>query len=130
MLTIYHNPSCRKSRAGLQYLKESGKPFTVVEYLKKPLDVKKLENLLVKLNLRPAEVLRTQEDYYKQHIRGKKFEDHELIRIIVENPRILQRPIVEGAYKAVIGDPAGNIETLGTPPPGPPLQGEGLGERS
>jgi len=124
MLTIYHNPSCRKSRAGLQYLKESGKPFTVVEYLKKPLDEKELEKLLVKLNLRPAEVLRTQEEYYKQHIRGKRFEDHELIKIIMQNPRLLQRPIVEGAYKAVIGDPAVNIATLTTPPQ-PPRGGRG-----
>ncbi len=112
MLTIYHNPSCKKSRAGLQYLKESGHPFTVVEYLKNPLTDRQLEKLLVKLNLKPAEVLRTQEAYYKQHLKGKKFEDHELVKIIVSQPKLLQRPIIEGGYKAVIGDPVGNIGPL------------------
>jgi arsenate reductase (glutaredoxin) len=117
MFTIYHNPSCKKSRAGLQYLKESGMPFKVTEYLKKPLKEPELEKLLVKLNMKPAELLRTQEDYYRQHIRGKKFEDHELVRIIIENPKLLRRPIVEGAYRAVIGDPPDNIASLSTKQP-------------
>ena len=112
MLTIYHNPSCKKSRAGLQYLKESGKPHTVVEYLKNPLTGKELEKLLVKLNKKPADVIRTQEDYYKQNLKGKNFEDHELVEIILQNPKLLQRPIVETTYKAVIGDPLENIESL------------------
>jgi arsenate reductase len=112
MLRIYHNPSCKKSRAGLEYLKASGKSCEVVEYLKKSLTEKELEKLLIKLNLKPAAVLRTQEDYYKQHLKGKNFEDHELIKIIIQNPKLLQRPIVEGNYKAVVGDPVENITVL------------------
>jgi arsenate reductase (glutaredoxin) len=112
MLKIYHNPSCKKSRAGLQVLKESGRDFTVVEYLKNPLTEPELVKLLVKLNCRPADVLRTQEDYYKQSVRGKRFEDHELIKIIIQNPKLLKRPIVEGIYKAVVGDPVENILPL------------------
>ena len=112
MLRIYHNPSCKKSRAGLQYLKESGTSFTVVEYLKNPLTEKEMEKLLVKLNLKPADVLRTQEDYYKHKVKGKSFEDHELIKIIIQNPKLLKRPIVEGIYKAVVGDPVENIVPL------------------
>jgi len=112
MLRIYHNPSCKKSRAGLQYLQESGKTFVVVEYLKNMMTEKEMEKLLVKLNLKPAEVLRMQEDYYKQQLKGKNFEDHELIRIILQNPKLLKRPIVEAKYKAVIGDPVENIIPL------------------
>ncbi len=112
MLKIYHNPSCKKSRAGLQYLKESGKPFTVVEYLKNPMTEKELEKILVKLNLKPSALLRTQEDYYKQHLKGKKFEDHELVKMIVQNPKLMQRPIIESTYKAVFGDPVENIVLL------------------
>jgi arsenate reductase len=112
MLKIYHNPSCKKSRAGLQFLKDSGSQFTVVEYLKNPLTETDLEMLLVKLNFKPADVLRTQEDYYRQSVRGKRFEDHELIKIILQHPKLLKRPIVEGIYKAVVGDPVDNIAPL------------------
>ncbi len=112
MLTIYHNPSCKKSRAGLQFLKESDQDFTVVEYLKKPLTEKELEKLLVKLNRKPVELLRMQEEYYRKNLKGKNFEDHELVKIMVQNPKLIQRPIVEGKYKAVVGDPAEKIEVL------------------
>jgi arsenate reductase (glutaredoxin) len=50
MLTIYHNPQCKKSRAGLKYLQEKGVDIRIVEYLKKPFTGKELEVLLVKLN--------------------------------------------------------------------------------
>ena len=112
MIKIYHNPQCRKSRAGLQYLKDKKIPFEIVEYLKNPLTEKQLETLLAKLNKKPSEIVRTQEDYYKKNLKGKAFNDHEWVRILLQNPRIIQRPIVEKNYKAVIGDPAENIDLL------------------
>ncbi|MDP4281916.1 MAG: ArsC/Spx/MgsR family protein [Bacteroidota bacterium] len=112
MLKIYHNPLCRKSRTGLQYLQLKGVPFEIVEYMKKPLTEAELKKLLVKLNMKPAEVVRTQEDYYKKNLKGGSFLDHEWIKILSENPRLLRRPIVEGQYSAVIGDPVENIDKL------------------
>ena len=112
MIKIYHNPQCKKSRAGLQYLKERQVPFEIVEYLKNPITEKLLEGLLVKLNKKPLEIVRTQEEYYKKNLKGKVFNDHEWIRILIQNPKLIQRPIIEKEYKAVIGDPIENIESL------------------
>jgi arsenate reductase len=112
MLRIYHNPHCKKSRAGLQYLQSKDLEFEIVEYLKKPLTEKELEKLLVKLNKKPVEIIRVQEEYYRKTLRGKKFNDHEWIRIIAENPNLLQRPVVEVKYKAVVGDPVENIDSI------------------
>jgi arsenate reductase len=112
MLRIYHHPQCRKSRAGLKYLQEKGIAFEVVEYFKTPLTDKELEKLLVKMNLKPSDIIRTQEEYYRKNLKGKKFNDHEWIRIIVQNPKLLQRPIIERDYKAIIGDPVSNIDSI------------------
>jgi arsenate reductase len=112
MLRIYHNPQCKKSRAGLQYLQEKNLKFEVIEYLKKPLVEKELEKLLIKLNKKPAEIIRTQEEYFRRNLKGKNFSDHEWIRIISENLKLLQRPIVEADYKAVVGDPVENINSI------------------
>jgi arsenate reductase len=112
MLKFYHNPQCRKSRAGLEYLKSKGVPFDIVEYIKKPLTEKELEKLLVKLNKTPAEVMRTQETFFRKNIKGKAFNRHELIRILSENPKLLKRPVVEKEYSAVIGDPVENIDIV------------------
>ena len=86
--------------------------FEIIEYLKNHLTEKELEKLLVKLNKKPVEILRTQEEYYKKNLKGKTFTDHGWIRIIHENPKLLQRPVVESDYKAVIGDPAENINSI------------------
>jgi len=112
MLRIYHNPQCRKSRAGLQHLQAKKVAFEVVEYLKNRLTEHQVEKLLMKLNMKPHEVIRTQEEYFKKNLKGKNFLDHEWIRIIAENPKLLQRPIIERDYKAVIGDPVENIDIL------------------
>jgi arsenate reductase (glutaredoxin) len=112
MFKIYHNPQCKKSRAGLQFLQSAGVPFEIVEYIKIPLSEVQIEKLLAKLNIRPEELIRKQEEYYKKSLKGKKFHDHEWIKILAQNPRLIQRPVVELGNKAVIGDPVENIEIL------------------
>ena len=77
MFTIYHNPRCSKSRAGLAYLESKEVEFQVVDYIKNPLAKKELKELLMKMNLKPIEIIRTQEDLYKSDLKGKKFTDDE-----------------------------------------------------
>jgi arsenate reductase (glutaredoxin) len=112
MITIYHNPKCRKSRAGLQYLQEKGLEYTIVEYLKNPFTKDQLKDLLMKLNMKPDEIVRTQEDEYREKLKGKHFSDEEWITILLENPKLIQRPIVVNNYKAVVAQPADEIDRL------------------
>jgi arsenate reductase (glutaredoxin) len=112
MITIYHNPKCRKSRAGLQYLIDKGLDINVVEYLKKGIPRKELKDILMKLNLRPHDIIRTTEDVYNKNFKGKNFTDEEWIDIMLENPKLIQRPIVVRDYKAVIGRPVEEIDRL------------------
>ena len=86
--------------------------FEIREYLKVPISGKEMEKLLVKLNMKASEIIRTHEEYFKKNLKGKNFNDHEWIMILVENPKLIQRPIVEADYKAVIGDPVENIDKL------------------
>ncbi len=101
-LTIYHNPRCSKSRAALETITKKGTEIEVIEYLKTPLTKKVLKNLLMKLNMKPIEIIRTNEDVFKQKFKGKNFTDDEWIQVLIENPILLQRPIVVGEYKAEI----------------------------
>lgn len=112
MITIYHNPRCKKSRAGLQYLEGKDVDFNIRKYLQEPLSKAELKDLLMKLDKKPADIVRTQEDIYKKQFKGKNFTDDEWIEIIVENPKLLQRPIVEKEYKAVLAQPPENIDKL------------------
>lgn len=112
MIKIYHNPRCKKSRAGLEYLKSKGVDFEIVEYLKNPITEDEFKDILIKLNLKPQDMIRTQEDIYKKQFKGKNFTDDEWVKIMVENPKLIKRPIVVKDYKAVWADPPENMDEL------------------
>lgn len=113
IITIYHNPRCRKSRAGLEFLTEKKCELQIIQYLKdEPFNVESLKNLLVKLGKKPSEIVRTQEEYYKTELKGKSFIDEEWLQILVDNPNLIKRPVIVKGSKAVIGDPAGEINKL------------------
>ncbi|MCK5137220.1 MAG: arsenate reductase family protein [Bacteroidales bacterium] len=112
MYTIYHNPRCKKSRAGLHYITEKNLDHQVREYLKDPLSEEELTTLVMKLNVKPVDLVRTQEEYYRKELKGLNLNDEEWIKVMVETPKLIHRPIVEGKYKAVIGNPVENIDNL------------------
>ena len=109
MITIYHNARCRKSREGLELLNESGKDFQIREYLKDPVSTEELSTLLEKLGMAPIELVRKDEKLWKEEFKGKDLSDKELIRIMAENPKLIQRPIVVKDNEAVVGRPASRI---------------------
>jgi arsenate reductase (glutaredoxin) len=112
MLKIYHNPRCRKSREGLEYLKSKTPDFEVVEYLKEGLTRELLKEILLKTNLSPKELVRTQEEIYKKELKSKQFTDEEWVDILIENPKLLQRPIIVGKHKAVLAQPSEKADEL------------------
>jgi arsenate reductase len=112
MLTFYLNPRCKTSQKALKYIKSKGVEVSVIDYLKNPFTEKELTDLLVRLNMRPQEIIRTQEEFYKTNIKGKAFTDWELTRILMENPRLIKRPVIVKGYKAVIGDTQETIDRL------------------
>jgi arsenate reductase len=112
MIKIYHNPRCRKSRAGLTHLETKKVEFEVIDYLKNPISEVELADLLMKLNKSPQDIIRTQEEIYKSNFKGKNFADEEWIKIMVEYPKLIHRPIVVRNYKAVLGQPPEEIDTL------------------
>jgi len=112
MYKIYHNSRCKKSRAGLQYLQEKGIEPEIIEYLKVPIDEEELKDILTRLHKKPIEIIRTQEEKYRKELKGRNFTDEEWVKIMVENPKLIQRPLVVKGPRAVIGDPATNIDVL------------------
>ena len=112
MIKVYHNPRCRKSREGLQFVREKGIEAEVIDYLKNPITVEELREIIMKLGKKPTEIVRTQEEYYRKNLKGRNFTDDEWIKILVENPKLIQRPIVVEKHKAVIGQPPENINQL------------------
>lgn len=112
MLRIYHNTRCKKSREGLQILEESGKDFEIREYLKEPLNKNELKALLKKLDIKPEELVRKNEKIWKEEYKAKNLNDSQIIEAMVENPKLIERPIVETEDQAVVGRPPSDIQKL------------------
>lgn len=112
MIRIYHNSRCSKSREALELLRNSGKNFEIRDYLMEPLDKKEISGLLEKLNMTPIQLIRRNESIWKEDFKSKDLSDAELIRIMSENPKLIERPIVENETSAAVGRPASNIETI------------------
>jgi arsenate reductase (glutaredoxin) len=112
MLTIYHNPRCAKSRAGLQYLTANNIPHQVITYLKMGLTANAIQNLANKTGVSPKDLVRTQEKYYNSELKGKNFSDEQWCQIIADNPSLLHRPIVVNEQKGVLAQPPEKINEL------------------
>ena len=104
-VTIYHNPRCSKSRQTLELLKEKSIEPEVVEYLKTPPNAAELKDILSKLGLSADELMRKKEAIYKELGLAGVSDENELITAMVNNPKLIERPIVIKGDKAAIGRP-------------------------
>jgi arsenate reductase len=110
MVTLYHNPRCSKSREALNLLREQGQEPEVVLYLETPPNAKTLKALLGKLGINARDLLRKGEDAYKElNLADEKLSEAALIKTMVENPKLIERPIAINGDKAVIGRPPENV---------------------
>jgi arsenate reductase (glutaredoxin) len=112
MIKIYHNTRCGKSRCALQEIEVLGKPFEVIEYLKNPPNEVELRHLLTLLGKKPLEIIRQKELVFQENFKGKVFSDDEWIRIIIENPILMERPIVVSGDKAWIARDPESLEAI------------------
>lgn len=112
-VTIYHNPRCSKSRETLALLEEKGAAPNVVDYLKTPPSAAELKAILKKLGLKPRDIVRKGEARYAElGLKERTVSDDELIALMVENPILIERPIVVAGGKAAIGRPPETVLTI------------------
>lgn len=103
MIQIYHNQRCGKSRNCLLALEESNVEFEIINYLNTPPTAAELTLLLQKLNLSPIELVRQKEKIWIENYKGKSLTPNEVIQAMVENPILIERPIVVNGDQAIIG---------------------------
>lgn len=103
---IYHNPRCSKSRQTLQLIQEQGIEPEIIEYLKTPPSAQELDDILKKLGMEPRELMRKSEAKYKENgLDDTSLDRQTLIKGMVNNPILIERPIVIAHGKAAIGRP-------------------------
>jgi arsenate reductase len=94
MIQVYHNSRCGKSRQAIQFLEDAGKEFEIIKYLEAPPTFEQLVILLQKLKLKPLDLIRQKETIWIDQFKGKNGSDEEIINAMVQNPILIERPIL------------------------------------
>ncbi len=80
--------------------------LNVVKYLDTPPTVAKVMELIDLLGVSGGEIVRTGEAVYKElGLKNKRLNNEQWAKVIAENPKLLERPIVVHKGKAAIGRP-------------------------
>ena len=113
MITVYEKSTCTKCRQTRKILDEAKVEYELKHYFEDAISPKVLKDLLRKLKMTPDELMRKGEKVYKDlNLKTKDLSDDELIKIMCENPDLIQRPIVVKGSRAVLGRPPENIKEL------------------
>lgn len=108
-MILYHNPRCGKSREALAIMNEHQKDFEIREYLKIPPSEKELMALLKKLKCEVGDIIRKKEALYLEQYKNKSYSEAQWIKILCENPILIERPILISKDSAVIGRPTERV---------------------
>ena len=109
---IYHNPRCSKSRTTLKLLQDRGIDVTVVEYLESPLSAAEIRELIAKLGLGAADLIRSGEPAFKESGLSLTSPADDLIGLMAREPIVMQRPIIVAGGGARIGRPPEQVLEL------------------
>lgn len=109
-IKIYHNPRCTKSRLTLGILEEKGIDFEIIKYLEDTPSAQELKALLRELKMLPRALMRTHEAPYKDNnLDDESLSEDDLIQAMIDNPILIERPIVKTDKGIVIGRPPENV---------------------
>ena len=112
-ITLYHNPNCSKSRGAKEILESRSVDFEVVEYLKAPLGVVEIQELLSKLSGDPAELVRKDSHFKELGLKAGDYTSAESVSaLLAEHPKLMQRPVAVCGEQAVIARPSELVESL------------------
>jgi arsenate reductase len=106
-ITVYHNPSCSKSRGALQILADEGIETDVVEYLKAPPDRAALERIVDTIPNPPAELVRKDKRFKELGLDPAGYTERDaVVALLLEHPELMERPVVFHGDRAVIARPS------------------------
>ncbi len=104
-IIMYHNPKCSKSRQTLALLRERNIEPEIIEYLQTPPSAAELDHILTMLGIEPEALMRKGEIEYKEYFKGRELSRAQAIDLMIQHPKVIERPIVVHGDKAALGRP-------------------------
>lgn len=112
-IVLYHNPACSKSRGAKEILTERNVDYDTVEYLKAPLAEVDLRRILELIEDPPAELVRKDGNFRDLGLNARDYLTADaVVELLLEHPKLMQRPVVVRGDRAVIARPSDRVEEL------------------
>lgn len=109
-VTILHNQRCSTSCAALERIEGAAVEAEVVDYLRRPLDAAALGDLLDKLEDAPSDLVRRDPHFAELGLTDADVATREqVITVLAEHPRLMQRPVIVKGDRAIIGRPKDRV---------------------
>ncbi|MEO8253932.1 MAG: arsenate reductase (glutaredoxin) [Flavobacterium sp.] len=102
MIKVYHNPRCGKSRNCLAFLDHANQEYKIIKYLEETPTAEELTALLTKLNIKPIALVRQKEKIWIENFKNQNLSDEAIIEAMIQNPILIERPIIIKDNKAII----------------------------
>ena len=110
---IYYNPKCGTCRTVYEMIAAQGIKPEIVEYLKNPPSPKEIGEILEMGGFEPEDIVRKKEEVYSNlGLKGKKLKRSEWLKVLSENPILIQRPIVIKGKTAILARPPEKVKEL------------------
>ena len=104
-IKVFHNNRCSKSRQALALVRDISEDIEVIEYMNSGISKEALRTMLNQLNMAPLELMRKGEAAYKEHVRGKDLTEDQLLDLMLQYPKLIERPVVVQNGKAIVARP-------------------------
>ena len=110
MVKVLFNNACSKSRAILEHLDENNVQFEIIDFILNPLSEIELKTVLKKLGRSAEEIIRKGDQLFKEKFANKVFTEDEWISVLLQNPTLIERPILIKGPLAMVGRPIENVK--------------------
>lgn len=112
-IIVYEKPTCTTSRKVVKLLSEKEIDFDKINYYEKRFSKTKLNELLKIMNMKPSELLRKKGDAFKEiDFKNKKYTESQILDLMIQNPDLIERPIVQKGKKAILARPPETVTTF------------------
>jgi arsenate reductase len=112
-VTIFHNPSCSKSRQTLGILTDGGVEPEIVLYKEAPPDRATIEMIVDRIDVEPSKLVRRDPEFKESGLTPADIETKDqVVEVLLAHPALMERPVVVKGDRVVLGRPPENVEAL------------------
>lgn len=109
---IYYNPESRSDRSTVAYAKSMGLHIKSYAYGQTPSTETSWRRIVHALGRDPKELLNKAHPYYKEHIKGREFDEEGWIKVLRHNPAIMRSPIALSGNRVIVCETPSDVYKL------------------